>query len=334
MKRFSPKRFWKKLSKKQKVALIVVLLLVIAGGAFALTRNREQAPEQPPEPIYSQLMGIEVEQEVADRPILGVMIENSTFARPQTGLSSAGIVFETVAEGGITRYLVMFQENMPKDVGPVRSVRAYYLDWLMGFDGSIAHVGGSADALALIESRDAKSLTQFRYPEPYRRVSDRAAPHNMYASTDALRNLQKELGHKTAQFDKIPRSDDSPAMEPDATKITVNFSGPGFATEWRYNKTANTYARFLAGAKDIDAANNKQITVKNLVVIEMPGTTINAIGNGSAKLYKNGTVQNVRWKQTSFRDRIVLTDSQGQEVRLNRGSTWFAVLPSSGSVSH
>jgi DUF3048 family protein len=330
------KKFFRRLSRKQKIILTIVVLLIVAAiavYAFGLF-DKEKEPAPPPEPIYSQLMGIEVKKDVAERPILGVMIENSTFARPQTGLSSAGMVFETVAEGGITRYLVLFQEKMPKEVGPVRSVRSYYVDWLMGLDASVAHVGGSADALALIDSRNAKTLSQFKYPDPYRRVSDRAAPHNMYASTASLQELQKKLGHKTATFDEIPRSNDSPTQTPDATKISISFSGPDFATEWRYDKTTNTYKRFLAGAPDNDAATKKQITAKNVVVIQMPTPAINATGKGKAKLFKDGTVQTINWKQSSFRDRIVLTDSQGNEVLLNRGNTWFAVIPSTGSTTY
>jgi hypothetical protein len=279
-------------------------------------------------------MGVEVEPEIAERPILAIMVENSPFARPQTGVGSASIVFESVTEGGITRYLTMFQETIPKEVGPVRSVRPYFVNWLMGFDASVAHVGGSAEALALIEQRSAKSLTQFAYPDPYYRSTDREAPHNMYVKTADLVALQEELEHDTAQFSEIPRSDDSPAMEPDATRISINYSGPDYAVEFRYNKESNSYRRFLAGEPDLDAATDKQITVKNLVVLKMKGSTVDAIGSGEATIYKDGTAQKATWKQTSFRDRVILTDTEGNEIPLNRGSTWFAVVPSSGSATH
>lgn len=338
MRKISLKKFWNRLSKKQKIILVSVILALIAGGAYFFLRGSSDIEgsntEQPPEPVYSQLMGIPVEEDVAKRPILGVMIENHPESRPQTGLSSAGIVFETVAEGGITRYLTMFQENMPDELGPVRSVRAYYLDWVMGFDASIAHVGGSADALELIDRRSAKSLTQFRYPEPYRRISSRSAPHNMYATTADLRELQEDLGHKTSDFDPIPRSEDNPAAEPDASKISLNFSGPDYAVEYRYQPESNDYVRYLAGKPDIDAATNKPIIVKNVVAIRTTTSSIRATGSGKAYLFKDGTVSSINWKQSSFRDRIVLTDANKNEVALNRGNTWFAVLPYSGSIKY
>lgn len=328
---------WKQLSKKKKALIILLVLALAAAGAYALglfDKESFSTGGDPSKPIYSQLTGVETDKTSADLPILGVMIENHPDARPQTGLSTAGIVFETVAEGGITRYLALFQENAAKDLGSVRSVRAYYLDWAMGFDASIAHAGGSADALELIESRDAKSLSQFKYPEPYRRVNNLDPPHDLFASTDKLRDLQKELGHKKAVFDEIPRSSDSPTQTPNATSISIDYSYADYAVRFQYDPATNSYQRFNAGKPDIDAGSQKQIAVKNLIVIKMPSTTIKAIGSGDALLYKDGTVQNIHWKQASYKERIKFTNPDGTEVALNRGSTWIAALPSSGEVTH
>ena len=120
------------------------------------------------------------------------MIENSEEARPQTGLDAAGIVFETVTEGGITRYAALYQENLPEEVGPVRSVRPYFVDWLMGFDTSVAHVGGSENALQMVEDRKAKDINEFFNGDAFYRRNDRESPHDAYARTKNLVALQKE----------------------------------------------------------------------------------------------------------------------------------------------
>ncbi len=333
MKKLSFKRL---LSRKKRLIIAatgIVLLVLATVVSLRLFKNRE-VPTIPPTPAYSQLTGTRVASDIAERPILGVMIENHPAARPQTGLDAAGIVFETVTEGGITRYLALYQENLPEELGPIRSVRSQYVNWVMGFDASITHVGGSADALELLSSRGAKSLSQFTYPEPYHRVGSREAPHNMYVSTKALQELQRKLGHKTAQFEEIPRTADTPSPSPEAGKVTINFSGADYLAEFHYQKDRNVYTRYLAGSPDIDAATNKPVTVKNLVVITMPSNTIQAIGSGSALVFKDGNVQTVTWKQSSYKTRIILTDAQGNQVGLNRGDTWFAVLPSSGSVDY
>ena len=325
------KRF-KRLSRRKKILVIFVTAAIIAAIAALVINllNKDEA-QQPTEPqkFYSQITGEEVSEDISNRPILGVMIENSAEARPQTGLDSAGIVFEAVTEGGITRYLALYQEDMPKEVGPVRSVRPHFVSWLYGLDASVAHVGGSYKALQLVDELHAKTLTQFKYTEPYRRISERAAPHNVYASTKALRDLQEELKHKKAQFNDIPRSDDSPAEMPDAKNIAINFSSATYAAEFRYNKKTNSYTRYLAGAPHIDAATGKPITVKNVIVIQVKGhnsDTIKAVGNGEAWLFKNGTVQKIHWVKAGDSERIKFVDDTKNEVSLNRGDSWIAAL--------
>jgi hypothetical protein len=301
-----------------------MILLAVAAIAFGWFSDKTR----------SQLTGLEVETEVAERPILGIMIENSEAARPQTGLNSAGIVFETVTEGGITRYLALYQEDTPDIVGPVRSLRPHFVDWVTGFDASVAHVGGSAEALQLVEEREAKSLTQFEYPDPYYRSDDRTAPHNMYVRTDGLRGLQDELEHSRSQFDEIPRSKDKASDNPEAGEITIDFSSPTYEVEFRYQEEGNSYARFLAGQPHIDAASDEQITVKNVIVIKMPDTDIEAIGEGEAFVFKDGGVQEVRWQKDSYDTRLKIIDNEGNEVPLNRRDSWIAVIPGDKSVSY
>lgn len=332
MKKISLRR----LSKKQKIiGLVLLAIIAVAAAAVALGLfDKEKEPETPPRPTYGQLTGKTVEAEVAKRPVLGVMIENHPDARPQTGLDAASIVFEAVAEGGITRYLALYQEDMPKEVGSVRSVRAYYLDWAMGFDASLAHVGGSADALALVDSRDAKSLNQFKFSEPYQRASRLEAPHNMFANLAGLQDLQDELGHETAKFDEIPRSADSPSEKPTAPKVSIDFSTPEYAVEFRYRPESNDYVRYLAGSPDVDNATKRPITVKNIIILKMKRPVASAIGEGEALVFKDGKVTTASWKQASHKERVKITDDQNNEVPLNRGDSWFVALPSTGAVRH
>lgn len=313
---------------KKKIFIVILLLLAVgAGAAYALGWFDKDKKD---ETYHSQLTGVEVDKDTSQQPILGVMIENSREARPQTGLDSAGVVFEATTEGGITRYLALYQENMPEEVGPVRSLRVHFLDWLMGFDSSVAHVGGNARSLELAESRDAKSLSQFKYSEPYYRNEDRQAPHNMYARTSDLRDLQKELEYSKSSFVEIPRSDDAASQNPTTTEITLPFSSAFYEAQFRYDNSSNSYTRYLAGEPHIDAATDKAITVKNLVVLELESDNdaqAGALGSGRAFVFKNGEVIEGRWQQSVFNQRLKVTDNQGNEVPLNRGDTWYAALP-------
>jgi len=322
-------------SKKKRLIIIVIVLAVVllVAGVFAYrATNKKQVPPSPPQPVFSQLTGVEVDPEDAKRPILGIMIENSEAARPQLGLDSAGIVIEATTEGGITRYLALYQEDMPEVVGPVRSVRPHFLDWAMGFDVSLAHVGGSREALELIGQREVETLDQFEYDKSYYRDDSRQAPHNMYVRTRDLRDLQEELDKVGSQFKEIPRSDDNPSQDPQASSITVDFSSASFLARFLYDQSANRYTRYLAGELDIDTSSDKPITVKNLIVVKTDGQK--AIGSGEALVFKDGGVIKARWEKPDYENRVKIIDSENNEVALNRGTTWFAVLPKGRTVDY
>jgi len=332
--------------RERKVKIIAGILVVAAiafGAAYALgafDKKTEQKNEEK-QKFYSQLTGVEVDENTSKQPILGVMVENSEEARPQTGLGSAGIVFEAVTEGGITRYLALYQETPPEIVGPVRSIRPHFLDWVMGFDASIAHVGGSQEALSLSDSRNAKSLSQFKYDAPYYREPSREAPHDAYARTKDLIALQEELKHKTSKIDDIPRKADSPGGEPntetpEALKVNIDFSGPSFIVEFRYDAATNTYTRYLAGEPHLDNVTKKPISVKNIIVLKTDRQEegVNAIGGGEALVFMDGKVQKATWEKTSYNKRLKIVDKTNNELPLNRGDTWFTAIANDRPVSY
>ena len=323
-----------RLNRRKKIAVFVAFLLVAGSVVFWLTRGGTELAQdtKQEQKFYSQLTGVEVSKEDSELPILGVMIENSEEARPQSGLDAAGIVFETVTEGGITRYLALYQENKPQEVGPVRSVRPAFVDWGMGFDASFAHVGGSATALQMLDDRRAKSMNEFINANAYYRRDDRAAPHDAYARTTDLVALQREKGHGTSNVTGFPRSDDAPAPEPTARVITLRFSHPLYHASFTYDSKTNGYARVLAGQAHVDEATGQQITTRNLITIEAD-IQAGGLGSGKATLYKDGTAHDLNWEQDSFGNRIRFTDENGNEIGLNRGDLWIAVVPINGSIS-
>lgn len=322
---------------KRLFAVGVLILLGLAVASFILLTNKkskQQTVEN--QKYYSVLTGEEVEQGIAEAQILAVMVENSELARPQSGLDSAGIVFETTTEGGITRYLALYDKDYPEDIAPVRSVRPAFVDWLMGFDAAVAHVGGSAQALEMLKERKAKDLDQFMYPDSYFRGNERVAPHNMHVRTADLIQLMKDLEYSTSDVEPFIRGSNVAAEQPDATEITVSFSTPEFATKYKYDESTNSYVRYLAGEPHIDTLTGEPIMVTNVVVLQM-GQTINSIGTGKATVFMNGTVVTGAWRQDSFNDRLklyVTQDGQEQEIALNVGDSWIAAIPNSGSLDY
>lgn len=342
------KQNWFKRHKKVSIILVVILVVLIAAGtATALYFFNQKPVEQTavktvtkpaPEPVkyYSPLTGALVANEATTKQaVTGIMIENSPDARPQSGLKNSGVVFEAIAEGGITRFLALYQEQKPQLVGPVRSVRMYYVDWVAAFNASVAHVGGSSAALAEVRNGTYRDIDQFFNSGAYWRATDRYAPHNVYTSFDKLDALNSAKGYTSSTFTGFSRKDSAAATTPTATSINVTISGPLYNSSYAYNKATNTYDRSEAGAPHLDREEG-QISPRVVVVLNVIESTvfedgyresINAIGTGKATIFQDGTVQEVTWTKKSKTDQIVFTDAQGADVPLARGQTWLTAVP-------
>lgn len=236
---------------------------------------------------------------------LGIMIENSKAARPQSGLSFADVIYEAVAEGGITRLMAVFYCQDADVVGPVRSARTYFLDWISEYGSSplYAHVGGAntpgpADALGQITNYGwtaYNDLNQFSIGFPafwrdYERLGkDTATEHTVYTSTAKiwdfaakkrkLSNVETDdlTGKEVAwdkNFVKWSFKDDAPLAErPEKFSGEFNFSGtqavyiPDYVVRWQYDRDSNSYLRENGGTGHRDMNTNQQLLAKNVVVI-------------------------------------------------------------------
>lgn len=305
----------------------------------------------------------------ARRP-MGVAIENHVDSRPQSGLSNADIVFEAVAEGGITRFLAIFYcEDAPR-IGPVRSARMYFLELLQGFGDHplYSHVGGAntpgpADALGEIRELGwdgYNDLNQFAVPFPiyyrdYELLPNVATEHTMYSSTQklwqfasskrGLSNVDKEgtpwtQGFKTWKFKK-----DEPASAT-ATTISFDFWTPGaYSVKWKYDATSNTYARTNGTSAHVDNNSKKQLTTKNLVVAFMKESPANdgyegghllykTTGSGKAIMFMDGKAVEGQWERTKTTDLLQFFDASGAQISFNRGQIFVEVVPQGNDVKY
>lgn len=337
--------------KKHLMAILIVLGAAVVAGVFTtavLLLGPKFAlpdlsiPTVKPKPVkyYSPLTGREVADEAATKQATtAVMIENSPDARPQSGLKKAGVVYEAVAEGGITRFLAIYQQEKPQLIGPVRSLRLYYLDYAAPYQASIAHVGGSPNALAEVRNGDYRDIDQFFNAGSYWRASDRYAPHNVYTSFERLDALNSGKGYTESNFTSFTRKDGKPSETPNATSISVNFSSALYGTGYTYNAETNTYARSLAGAAHNDREEG-QLTPDVVVVLKVATQSrgggyedLVTSGSGTAYVFQNGTVEEVTWKKADRGSALRLVNAEGKNVELNRGQTWVAAITDRGSVS-
>lgn len=344
---------------RHKKITIPMTIVMVAGAGAAMwyagfrttpsvdriaTDTTTKEPEGP-KIVPSPLTGVPVPEELASLPVLGVMIENSPAARPQSGLDKAGIVFEAIAEGGITRFLALYQEDMADQIGPVRSVRSYYVDWANSFDASITHVGGSPQGLAKIkrEFGAERDFDEFRYgARLVPRVNFRARPHNAYTSTEHMMTIAKETGHTSSDFTPLSRKDASPLETPTAKSITAHFSSPTYRVQWDYDQKGNHYVRTNGGVKHTDRVTKKALVADVAIVMKASYQTVSSaghqgvttIGKGQVFVFQDGGAVKGTWRKSSKTGQLTFTDANGDDINLNPGRTWFAVIPTDKSVTY
>ncbi len=257
----------------------------------------EGGPKTEECPLNGQMYTKEQRQLWEKRRPLGIMVQNNIEARPQSGLSSADVVHEAVAEGGITRFLALFYCEQPTIVGSVRSARMYFIRMLQGYGNSplYAHVGGAntpgpADALGEIKKLGwygYNDMDQFAVPFPnywrdYDRLPGRATEHTVYTNTQKLwdyaaknRKLS-EVDEDGLAWDKGWESwtfvDDAPdASRGKATAINFGFwddsLGSDYTVQWKYDKASNSYLRVNGGTVHQDLNTKKQLSTKNVAVV-------------------------------------------------------------------
>lgn len=349
-------KFRKPHTKKEWIISGVAATLLIAGlvAAYFIWFKPDKAPvvqatrtmpAAKPLPPVAKLTGLPIsDASINDRPVTAVMIENSPDARPQSGIDQAGVVFEAVAEGGITRFLTLFQDSEPTYVGPVRSVRPYYVQWLMGFDAAVAHVGGSGEALQNIKDWGTKDLDQFHNPGPYHRISSRYAPHNMYTGIPALRQLEAQKGFGKANYNGFVRKKEAASKTPNATSVDFAISGALYNAHFDYDGASNSYKRSVGGKPHMvvdQAGVQKQLSPKTVVGLVMSKgnngiySTYNTLGSGEAVIFQDGVATAATWHKSNRETNFTFTDpASGAELKLNPGQTWLTALGARNSITY
>ncbi len=284
-----------------------------------------------------EIDGIFVSKEKNTFP-LAIMIENHKQARPQAGLSEAGLVFEIPVEGGITRFLAIFTNDKKiEKLGPVRSARPYFITLANAFSPIYAHVGGSPQALRILKRKqNLFDLNQFFQSKYFWRSSKRKRPHNVYTSTELLNQAIKEYYLKKKKIEKwlFKYDIEMEKREDKKQKIKIDFSTFNNNVQWVYDKKTNFYYRYQSEEKHIDANNKKQISAKNLIIQKTNISSIDKedrkkikiIGKGEAIIFLDGKTIKATWKKNNKENRTRYFDKNNKEIKFNRGATWVEII--------
>ncbi|MBW3561467.1 MAG: DUF3048 domain-containing protein [Actinobacteria bacterium] len=284
---------------------------------------------------------------VLDRPVVAVKIENSAAARPQSGLEAADIVFEEITEGGVTRFLSLFQSDVPELVGPVRSGRPEDSDILPAYNALLFISGARPDVL---DGLRAAGVT-FREEDGEVLFRDRSrnAPHNLYARGEALFE---------AAADAVPAADPVPwefSEEPPDGAVACPEpceNDPGRSIEvamsaqsrsgFTYDEDAGVYRREHNGTP-LSVTGSGRIGAANVLVLaseivqagccDPSGNPLNAteiVGTGRALLLRDGRVYVGQWVKATPDSHILVTGAAGQPLVFKPGPTWAMFAPERG----
>ncbi|MBU4216766.1 DUF3048 domain-containing protein [Candidatus Parcubacteria bacterium] len=295
-----------------------------------------ESVEQPKENLIRRnIDGVYVAEGEDNHYPVAVMIDNHKDARPASGIAKANLVIEAEAEGGVTRYFVVFASGEKIDeIGPIRSARPYFVDWAEGLSALYVHVGGSPDALTKIINDGVYDMNEFYKGKYFWRDTTRKKPHNVYISSNSLNEYLETKKLSVGDFTPWQFKDDELKENRPATSSTIkiNYRIKDFIVEWKYDPENNNYVRSLGGEiyKDKDGT---VVTAKNVavqytradVVDDKSRLDMTVVGTGKALVCQDGKCDSGTWKKPTKKDRTRFFVNDN-EVAFNAGLTWVNVV--------
>lgn len=274
--------------------------------------------------LYSSLMTIRAPKE---RPIVAVMIENHQQARPHhAGLGKALWIQEFIVEGGISRFAALFDlADLPPIAGPVRSLRPYFIESVSPMTSLLLFAGGSPEALLNVQQvKGLYYINGLGYPQHFDRNRTIAAPHNLFITSDNIKDLAGEVTMRSVAWP--PYKTGRVRSQTGATVINLNFFGRNHNVEYTY--ASGEYVR-QNGDVVSDASPENVLVLESpiLGVGEVGRLTIDMTGRGDALLFRSGKVVEGTWKKTATTEPFVFTDKAGEPLVFAKGQTWMTVLP-------
>lgn len=298
------------------------------------------APPTPVVPVTWPLTGLE--GDVVERPAVAVKIENTSQARPQTGLEGADVVWEEVVEFGVSRLVAVYHSTLPEEIGPIRSVRPMDDSIASPLRGLFAFSGGQEGILELIERTPLQILSHDAGDDGFYRVSRRAAPHNVYGSLEDF-IAQADAGHQASpgeQFTFARRAGGSAAERLGTPASTVGVVlAPGVEPNWTWDAASG---RWLRSEKSTPAVSSsgERLAATNVVVIVVesydsgfdaqegaPVPDLRLEGNGEGLVATGGSTLPVTWSKAGMDDPLVITGPDGAVATLAPGNTWVELVP-------
>jgi hypothetical protein len=316
-----------------------VLTLVPAPGSSSETILQDEEDTSLLSWILSKLSLVPNSQK--ERELVAFMIENHELAREHhRGLRSALFIEEFLVEGYISRFAVIFdRKKLPNSIGPIRSLRPYFIDAMIPWVTFVFHAGGSPEALDRVgKGTGVTSINGLALDDLNHRDDSIPAPHNFFFSRDQVSEFMPKK-HRTTlwppyKVGALSSSHEDSLPENRAKSISINFFSPFHDVMYSFDTWARTYKR-TNGETVSDARPS------NVLIVEMPITeegefgrlTIPVEGQGKALLFCYGIVQKGRWIKSGRQNSFRFEDKEGNLFSFAGGQTWMTVVPTLQRVS-
>lgn len=332
--------------------VFLVAVLLISGcsrGPEAVETGKEEVEEPLEEKdeidlieskVRSKLTGLYIDEESVNKRVIAVMLDNQKDARPQAGLSKSDIVYEILAEGNITRYMAIIESEQPKEIGPVRSARDYFIERALEYDALYVHVGGSPSGLEAISKWHIASVNGMNQGKDVLwRKSHKKAPHNTYGSySSIMKGATARKYRDEGTYEGLKFLDKSKSIGEDkATYLEFPYRGENYYSSYEYNEEKNAYYRSVNGKPHKDEFDGEELHTTNIIIQfvktgSVPGDKegrlrMEMIGQGDGYYVSGGNYIPVTWKKKSGTDMTRYYNEKGEEVKLNPGNIWIQVYP-------
>lgn len=303
-----------------------------------------EVEDNEPEFIYP-FTGLSSEKEVNNRA-LAVMINNHSNARPQTGLVQADIVYEFLAEGPISRFLAIYQSQIPEMVGPVRSARSYYIETAKAHEAIYIYHGAANFIEEDLRQGWVENLNGAYYDNDqflFKRESFRVAPHNSYVLLEnayevaSRNNIETERNHKPLDFYSLSELEELVLTGEQANDVVVKYFD-NLVVSYKYNPETELYTRYVNGEVTADLITNQSMELANILIFETEHEVIDSAGRrfidiksgGEGYLIQKGQIQKVEWRNV---DGLMKPFINGEIAKLVPGQTWINVIPLSPGLT-
>lgn len=295
-------------------------------------------------PYVTPFTGENVANEVTQRPVIAT-VNNHPAARPQSGIASADVIYEMLAEGDVTRLLALYQSEIPEEIGPIRSARDYFIELAAGLDAFYIAHGYSPEAQSLLANDVVDNVNGMQYDGIlFKRSSQRVAPHNSYFSGENIEVAAEKVSASLLYQKKVSytyyEEDESVKIGAEAGSVAITYSrNELFNSQYTYDKNSNTYTRQSGDEVTIDFLSNEPVALSNVLFFEMSHSIIDSEGRreidltsgGTAYVFQQGFIREVRWENIDGVLKAVEED--GSEVKLVPGKTWVHFVPTNPGIA-